>query len=262
MMRIPVEMMNSAIVRQYLVAGKDPSHATGMDKEFSDRLARLLKDAPGSGVKVKSGYRSTERQAQLYAAALKKYGSPQAARKWVAPPGRSNHNHGVAADLAYASPAVQQWAHANAAKYGLNFRMGHEPWHIEMAKGGPMMAKMGNPAPAATPPAPASAPMGTAMGSFGMPPAQTQVAQAPSQAPSTRPAWLQGLARFGGTPEKRDDFLSGLSQAGMAMSGPQEQPMQQSFVVQAAPPGTINPTPPGADPRQALIEQLLRQQQA
>jgi len=53
----------------------------------------------------------------------------------VAPPGKSRHNHGIAADLAFATDADRQWAHENAAQFGLNFRMGHEPWHIELIGG-------------------------------------------------------------------------------------------------------------------------------
>lgn len=116
---------------QFLAAGKTPDHLSGMNPAFTDALARMLADAPG-GVTINSGYRSPERQAQLWQEALAKYGSPEAARKWVAPPGRSQHNHGSAADLGFASPEVEQWVHANAPRYGLNFRMGHEPWHIEL----------------------------------------------------------------------------------------------------------------------------------
>mgnify|MGYP002140046610 FL=1 len=62
---------------------------------------RLFEMAPPDirrQLQVYSGYRSPERQAQLWDAALKKYGSPEAARKWVAPPGRSQHGHGNAAE--------------------------------------------------------------------------------------------------------------------------------------------------------------------
>jgi hypothetical protein len=58
----------------------------------------------------------------------------RAARKWVAPPGSSNHNHGEAVDLKYGKGA-SEWVHANAEKYGLYFPMGHEPWHVEQIGG-------------------------------------------------------------------------------------------------------------------------------
>lgn len=98
----------------------------GLNKEFEANLNRLIKDS-GGRIRVTSGYRSPERQAQLWAAALKKYGSAAKARKWVAPPGKSNHGRGLAADIAGDKP----WAHANAHRYGLHFPLANEDWHIE-----------------------------------------------------------------------------------------------------------------------------------
>lgn len=106
------------------------SEVKGLNAEFNTALSALVK-ASGGKVKINSGYRSVERQTQLWNEALKKYGSPEAARKWVAPPGKSNHNHGLAADLGYADAETRKWVHSNAAKYGLVFPLGNEPWHIE-----------------------------------------------------------------------------------------------------------------------------------
>lgn len=114
---------------QWLTPGKDPSHATGLDPRFAAQLNDFLSAAPGD-ISIYSGYRSVKRQGELWQGALKKYGSPAAARKWVAPPGHSRHNSGLAADLTYGA-GMESWAHENAAKYGLRFRMGHEDWHIE-----------------------------------------------------------------------------------------------------------------------------------
>ncbi len=97
----------------------------GLDPAFSSALDRLLAAVPG--LTVTSGYRTPEHQAELYAAALKKYGSEAEARKWVAPPGRSRHNMGLAADLA--GPLDQ--AHSLAAQFGLVFPLGNERWHVE-----------------------------------------------------------------------------------------------------------------------------------
>lgn len=117
---------------------------TGFTPEFQQALDRFIADAPG-GITINSGYRSVERQQQLWDEALQKYGSPEAARKWVAPPGNSQHNYGRAADLGYASPDVRAWAHENAANYGLNFPMSWEPWHVEPvgARSQPMNAQPG-----------------------------------------------------------------------------------------------------------------------
>jgi hypothetical protein len=174
----------------YLSEGKDPTHASGMNPAFQAALLNMFASAPPEiqqGFRIFSGYRSPERQAQLFNAAVKRYGSVSAARKWVAPPGRSQHNNGMAADLRFASDAAKAWAHQNAAKYGLRFPMGHEPWHIELssARGGSAgrygggategdtanvpsqaMSAMGAPPPAAAgrtiePPAPAFVPPAT-----------------------------------------------------------------------------------------------------
>lgn len=83
----------------------------------------MLQEAP-PGVGIKSGWRSTERQAQIFAA----HGNN---RHVAARPGHSNHEHGLAADLSFDSPEAKRWVHQNAARFGLHFRMGHEPWHIE-----------------------------------------------------------------------------------------------------------------------------------
>ncbi|WP_245930727.1 M15 family metallopeptidase [Methylobacterium radiodurans] len=119
----------------YLAQGKDRDHLDRMDWDLKSRLANMVADMPENiraKFQINSGYRSPERQAELFAEAVKKYGSEEAARKWVAPPGNSQHNHGKAADINMGGdPAVKAWIHANAAKYGLGFPMAHEPWHIE-----------------------------------------------------------------------------------------------------------------------------------
>jgi LAS superfamily LD-carboxypeptidase LdcB len=130
-------------LRERLTAGHGRSHVDGLDETFATNLAAMIQDAPPEirdGLGILSGYRSVERQRELYADALKKYGSPSKARRWVAPPGRSNHNHGQAVDLAYngqslahAPKEVVDWVHANARKYNLFFPMAHEPWHVEPA---------------------------------------------------------------------------------------------------------------------------------
>src|SRR5690606_34774935 len=68
----------------------------------------------------------------LWEQALQKYGSPEKARKWVAPPGRSFHNHGTAADLKFLNDAAKAWVHQNAGQFGLAFPLANEPWHIEL----------------------------------------------------------------------------------------------------------------------------------
>ncbi|MDW9880483.1 hypothetical protein GOA90_25175 [Sinorhizobium meliloti] len=124
-----------------LNAGHGEDHIAGLNEGFATNLAAMMQDAPPGireGLGVLSGYRSIDRQTELWNDALKKYGSPAAARKWVAPPGNSKHNHGQAVDIAYNGRSLQHaprevvdWVHQNAGKYGLYFPMSHEPWHVE-----------------------------------------------------------------------------------------------------------------------------------
>lgn len=95
---------------------------TGMDSEFARRLRQMITDS-GGRISVNSGYRSVEEQQILW-------DNSDKSGTWVAAPGSSNHNWGVAADLGFSADG-EEWAHANAARYGLSFPMSYEPWHIE-----------------------------------------------------------------------------------------------------------------------------------
>ena len=89
-----------------------------------------------------SGFRDPARQAQLWQQALARYGSPQEARKWVAPPGGSAHQSGRAIDFYLggrnASNNVAQlrtlpayrWLVTNARRFGF-YPYEREPWHWE-----------------------------------------------------------------------------------------------------------------------------------
>lgn len=112
-----------------------PDSFSGMNPDFLNALTTLVASAPPEiqqNLKIRSGFRSPERQKQLWEQALQKYGSPEKARKWVAPPGRSFHNHGTAADLKYLNDAAKAWVHQNAGQFGLAFPLANEPWHIEL----------------------------------------------------------------------------------------------------------------------------------
>lgn len=117
----------------FLTSDKPPEAATSLDAEFQRQLFAMLQAAPNRSLSIYSGYRSPERQAQLWEGALRKYGSPALARKWVAPPGKSFHNRGLAADLRFADASAIEWAHEHAADYGLKFPLSNENWHIEPA---------------------------------------------------------------------------------------------------------------------------------
>lgn len=114
-----------------------PDALTGLNGPFAAQLAAMVTEAQAvfgpAAVKIGSAFRTVERQAEIFAQAVQKYGSEAAARKWAAEPGKSNHNFGLAADLKFASPAVQNWFHAQAPRFGMGFPMSWEPWHIEPA---------------------------------------------------------------------------------------------------------------------------------
>lgn len=134
---------------------------------LADRLQDMQQDFQiegQPGFSINSGYRSPERQAQLFNAAVAKYGSPDAARKWVAPPGHSMHNSGLAADLAFA-PGAMSTVHALAPQYGLKFPMPYENWHIE-----PVETRGGTPGATALAYAPAGGTPSDVTGSIGSTP--------------------------------------------------------------------------------------------
>lgn len=110
----------------------------GVNPELTRRYDAMLAAAPEgvrSGVRVTSGFRSEERQRQLWEEALRKYGSPEEARKWVAPPGKSQHNKGEAFDLQFDTPEARAWFHEHAKEFGLTFPLPNENWHMERSEG-------------------------------------------------------------------------------------------------------------------------------
>lgn len=144
--------------------------ATNLNPAFADGLTGLLNAARAEGIQVtiNNSYRSPETQASLIAsywgnynlnpadrerwlADVEQYGPVAAGqmwestftnatrlsdgspmRNWIALPGRSNHQHGLAADLSYGSQGDIDWVHANAARFGLHFPLGNENWHVEV----------------------------------------------------------------------------------------------------------------------------------
>ena len=96
-----------------------------------------------------SGFRENARQAALFRRATRKYGSQKRAARWVAPPGFSYHEAGLAIDLGdgtapecrvrrcFRKTAAYQWMRENGERFGFqlnqprNPRRGPpgEPWH-------------------------------------------------------------------------------------------------------------------------------------
>jgi hypothetical protein len=108
---------------------------------------RLKRAAADAGVEpalltIVSGYRSVRNQKALWERALARYGSPAAARIYVAPPGGSPHHSGRAIDFYLGIPndsanisalrgtAAYRWLVCNAARFGFT-PYSAEPWHWE-----------------------------------------------------------------------------------------------------------------------------------
>lgn len=86
----------------------------------------------GVSLSITSGYRTYERQAWLFARAVKRYGSEAAASRWVLPPELSHHTWGMALDINYPkNPESTKWLARNGYKYGLCRAYQNEWWHFE-----------------------------------------------------------------------------------------------------------------------------------
>jgi len=99
-----------------------PGNLTGCKSWFLMRLAALAKDY-GSKMEITSGYRSIDEQKAIWD------NTPASMRGiYVALPGYSKHNYGVAVDV---SGCYRKLANIDLAKYGLYKPMSYEDWHIE-----------------------------------------------------------------------------------------------------------------------------------
>ena len=100
----------------------------GLDAAFAANLQKLMQEFPGLG--ITSGFRTTEQQARLYA---------EKGPGWAAPPGRSNHERGTAADLNYnGKSTLPDEVYKRAGELGIAFPLKDrankpEPWHAEPA---------------------------------------------------------------------------------------------------------------------------------
>lgn len=138
----------------------NPGQPRQLQRAAYEAYVRMKAAAEADGIAprlltVTSGYRSVARQRQLWEDAVRRYGSPQAARKWVAPPGGSAHHTGRAVDLwlgtanssrniaALRATAPYRWLVCNAARFGF-FPYAVEPWHWEY---NPPELATGRPAP-------------------------------------------------------------------------------------------------------------------
>jgi hypothetical protein len=99
-----------------------------LDPALLGALRRASADA-GIRFVVDSGWRSPEYQEHLLREAVSKYGSREAAARWVATPETSAHVSGDAVDLGSEAAA---WLSEYGAAYGLCRTYGNEWWHFEL----------------------------------------------------------------------------------------------------------------------------------
>ena len=103
-----------------------------IDPELRGALRQAKADAAHDGVelRVTSGRRSAEDQAQLFRDAVAEYGSEEEAARWVATPETSAHVSGDAIDVGDSD--ATQWLSDHGAEYGLCQIYANEPWHYEL----------------------------------------------------------------------------------------------------------------------------------
>jgi D-alanyl-D-alanine carboxypeptidase len=105
--------------------------ATRLDRRLVAALGKARSAARRAGLSlvVNSGWRSWAKQQRMYAAAVRRYGSDRAARRWVLPAQESTHVRGLAVDLG--TPAAAAWLALRSGRYGLCRSYAGEAWHFE-----------------------------------------------------------------------------------------------------------------------------------
>ena len=117
-----------------------------MNKEcytaFQSMCADFSAKYPQGDLLVISGFRTYQRQKELFQNSVAKNGSYEAARKWTALPGASDHHTGYAFDfsLDYEGDGIYSWIRENCYRYGFVVRfeasksaitgISNEPWHF------------------------------------------------------------------------------------------------------------------------------------
>ena len=100
-----------------------------LDPRLAAAVNELIAAADGR-LQVASGARSTAEQTRLWQEALARYGSAEAADDWVAPPGHSMHERGLAVDLSGDLSLAEQLI--DRLSLPLWRPLAHEPWHFEV----------------------------------------------------------------------------------------------------------------------------------
>ena len=129
-----------------------PGMSQTMREDAATALEEMFAAAKEEGItlSIVSGYRSYSKQATIYARKKKNTGSAKKADELVARPGASEHQLGLAMDLArkgssqlnssFAKTKEGQWVWENCARFGFIVRYlegseeitgySYEPWHV------------------------------------------------------------------------------------------------------------------------------------
>ncbi|MFN2588407.1 MAG: D-alanyl-D-alanine carboxypeptidase family protein [Actinomycetota bacterium] len=118
-----------AVMDPSLLAPAAFAASDGLHPQLAAAVDRLVAASFGR-VWIVSGRRTTERQAKLWADALETYGSAEAADDWVAPPGHSMHEKGLAVDLG--GDLVEAARLVEELGLPLHRPLPHEPHHFEL----------------------------------------------------------------------------------------------------------------------------------
>ncbi len=125
-----------ALDRMGRASATDPGIAR-LDARMREALRAATAEAETDGVDivVNSGWRSRAHQAELFEAAVAEHGSEAAAAAWVARPGTSAHEAGLAVDVGPQRAA--DWLAEHGADHGLCRVYDNEPWHFELDPAAP-----------------------------------------------------------------------------------------------------------------------------
>lgn len=113
----------------------------GLTRALAGAVERARSRAASEGIAldIVSGYRDSATQQGLFEEAVARYGSVEAASRWVLPPEASKHVTGEAVDVG--PPRAAAWLDRQGSAYGLCRRYDNEPWHFEL------LTKPGKPCP-------------------------------------------------------------------------------------------------------------------
>lgn len=135
------------VVGEYRQTGREVKLRTDAARALLDMMARARND--GVAIIPISGFRTIAYQETLFRKAVAKYGSEDAAVRWVGRPGHSEHHTGLVVDLGeeespacdveppFAETRAFHWLQKNAAQFGFELSyprdnprgVHYEPWH-------------------------------------------------------------------------------------------------------------------------------------